>query len=248
MYESSTIPAPLIARLHSAQRIAVLTGAGISAESGVPTFREAQTGLWARYEPQQLATPEAFRRDPRLVWEWYAWRQDLVRQAQPNAGHSALVELERRVNHFALITQNVDGLHHRAGSQQVLELHGNLFRAKCFDEDRPVAAWEDSSEQPPRCPHCGGQLRPDVVWFGEMLPAETLRAAEQAAASAEVFFSIGTSAVVYPAAELPLMALRTGAVVVEINPQPTPLTPHATFSLHGAAGEVLPALVASVWH
>ncbi len=248
MYESSTIPAPLIARLHSAQRIAVLTGAGISAESGVPTFREAQTGLWARYDPQQLATPEAFRRDPRLIWEWYTWRQDLVRQAQPNAGHSALVELERRVKHFVLITQNVDGLHRRAGSQQVLELHGNLFRAKCFDENRPVAAWEDSSELPPRCPHCGGQLRPDVVWFGEMLPAETLRAAEQAAASAEVFFSIGTSALVYPAAELPLMALRTGAVVVEINPHPTPLTPHATFSLHGAAGEILPALVASVGH
>lgn len=248
MYESPTIPPDLIARLHTAQRIAVLTGAGISAESGVPTFREAQTGLWSRYAPEQLATPEAFRRDPRLVWEWYAWRQQLVRQAQPHPGHTALVELEQHVSDFVLITQNVDGLHRRAGSHQVLELHGNLFRAKCCDEDLPIETWEDSDDLPPRCPHCGGQLRPDVVWFGEMLPASVLRAAEQAAASAEVFFSIGTSSLVYPAAELPVLALRTGAVVVEINPQPTPLTPHATFSLHGMAGVVLPALVASVWH
>lgn len=247
MHESPTIPPALIARLQTAQRIAVLTGAGISAESGVPTFREAQTGLWSRYDPEELATPAAFRRDPRLIWEWYAWRQGLVRQALPNPGHSALVELERHISDFVLITQNVDDLHRRAGSRQVLELHGNLFRAKCFDEDRPIETWEDSSDLPPRCPQCGGRLRPDVVWFGEALPAEILRAAEQAAVNAEVFLSIGTSSLVYPAAELPMLALRTGAVVVEINPQPTPLTPHATFSLHGAAGVVLPALVASVW-
>ncbi len=241
------IPAPLVTRLRAARRVAALTGAGISAESGVPTFREAQTGLWACYNPEELATPDAFRHNPKLVWEWYAWRQERVRQAEPNPGHVALVAMERRIAEFILITQNVDGLHRRAGSHQVLELHGNLFRAKCLDEDRPVENWPDSAEIPPRCPHCGALLRPDVVWFGEMLPACALRAAEQAAATAEVFFSIGTSALVYPAAELPFTALRAGAMVVEINPQPTPLSPHVTFSLNGPAGEILPALVEQVW-
>jgi NAD-dependent deacetylase len=241
------ISAELVTLLRTAHLVAVLTGAGISAESGVPTFREVQTGLWAHYNPEELATPEAFRRNPRLVWEWYAWRQERVRQAEPNPGHLALVELERRITEFTLITQNVDDLHRRAGSHQVLELHGNLFRAKCFDEDRPVKNWPDSEDIPPRCPRCGALLRPDVVWFGEMLPASVLRAAEQAAANAEVFFSIGTSALVYPAADLPFAALRAGATVVEINPQPTPLSPHVTFSLNGPAGAVLPELVAQVW-
>jgi len=241
------IPAELIDRLRAARRVAVLTGAGISAESGVPTFREAQTGLWARYNPEDLATPDAFRRDPKLIWEWYAWRQERVRQAEPNPGHRALVEMERRFAEFTLITQNVDGLHRRAGSHNVLELHGNLFRAKCFSEDRPVESWSDGDDVPPRCPRCGGLLRPDVVWFGEMLPAGVLRAAERAALAAEVFFSIGTSALVYPAADLPFSALAAGVAVVEINPQPTPLSPHVTFSLNGAAGAVLPALVARVW-
>lgn len=247
MYESRPIPDALIARMRNAQRVTVLTGAGISAESGVPTFREAQTGLWARYQPEQLATPEAFCRDPRLVWEWYAWRQELVRQAQPHPGHHALVAMERHISDFVLITQNVDGLHRRAGSKQVLELHSNLFRVKCYDQGHPVETWAESAEVPPRCPHCTSRLRPDVVWFGEVLPAAVLQAAEQAAASSEIFFSIGTSALVYPAAELPMIALRTGAVVVEINPQPTPLTAHATFSLPGAAGDILPTLVANVW-
>lgn len=242
-----TIPDSLVIRLRTARRVAVLTGAGISAESGVPTFREAQTGLWARYDPEDLATPEAFRRNPRLVWEWYAWRRELVSTAAPNAGHQALVTLEQQLPTFTLITQNVDGLHRRAGSHNVLELHGNLFRTKCFSEDQPVENWSDGDEVPPRCPRCGGLLRPDVVWFGEMLPAGALRVAEHAAAEAEIFFSIGTSALVYPATELPFMALNAGATVVEINPQPTPLSPHATFSLHGAAGEVLPSLVEQVW-
>ncbi len=241
------IPPELITGLRAARRVAVLTGAGISAESGVPTFREAQTGLWARYNPEELATPEAFRRNPRLVWEWYAWRKERVRQAEPNPGHLALADMERRIAEFTLITQNVDGLHRRAGSQQVLELHGNLFRVKCFDEDRIVENWPDSEEIPPRCPRCGALLRPDVVWFGEILPASVLRAAEQAAANAEVFFSIGTSALVYPAADLPFTALAAGVMVVEINPQPTPLSPHVTYSLHGPAGAVLPKLVARVW-
>jgi NAD-dependent deacetylase len=242
-----SIPGELITRLRAARRIAVLTGAGISAESGVPTFRDAQTGLWARYNPEELATPEAFQHDPKLVWEWYAWRQDLVRQAEPNAGHLALVAMERHIAEFTLITQNVDGLHRRAGSHQVLELHGNLFRAKCFSEDRPVENWPDSDDIPPRCPRCGGLLRPDVVWFGESLPEAALRAAEQAAADAEIFFSIGTSALVYPAANLPLVALKAGTTVVEINPQPTPLSAHMTFSLNGASGVILPMLVSQTW-
>ena len=241
------IPAELITHLRTARRVVVLTGAGISAESGVPTFREAQTGLWARYRPEDLATPEAFQRNPKLVWEWYASRQERVRQVEPNAGHRALVEMERRIAEFTLITQNVDGLHRRAGSQQVLELHGNLFRVKCFDENRGVERWPDSAEVPPRCPHCGGLLRPDVVWFGESLPEDALQTAEQAAACADLFLSIGTSALVYPAANLPFAALNAGATVVEINPQPTPLSPHVTFSLNGPAGVILPRWVEQVW-
>lgn len=239
----ATIPSELINALRKAQHVAVLTGAGISAESGVPTFREAQTGLWAQYNPQELATPQAFRRDPRLVWEWYAWRRELVNQANPNPGHLALAELEQRVPHFTLITQNVDGLHARAGSQHIIELHGNLNRTKCFENDRMVTKWEESDEVPPRCPRCNGLLRPDVVWFGEMLPSGMLTAALEAVHSCHVFLSIGTSAVVQPAASLPTEALRSGAIAVEINPQRTPLTPYMSFHLAGPAGEVLPALV-----
>ncbi|MEZ5584342.1 MAG: NAD-dependent deacylase [Candidatus Competibacteraceae bacterium] len=242
-----TIPPPLLAILRTARRVAVLTGAGISAESGVPTFREAQTGLWARYNPEELATPEAFQRNPKLVWDWYVWRRQLVSDAQPNAGHHALVELEQRTPTFTLITQNVDGLHRRAGSRQVLELHGNLFGTKCFAEEKRVDDWTETDQTPPRCPQCNAWLRPDVVWFGESLPVDTLRQAETATADCQVFFSIGTSALVYPAAGLPLLAQQCGATVVEINPQPTPLSEQADFLLQGPAGQVLPALVQQVF-
>lgn len=241
------IPAALPALLRSARQVAVLTGAGISAESGVPTFRDAQTGLWAKYRPEDLATAEAFLRDPRMVWEWYAWRRDLVGKAQPNPGHLALAEMERRIPGFTLITQNVDGLHREAGNRKVLELHGNIRRTKCFDENRVVESWPDTGEAPPRCPECGGFLRPDVVWFGEMLPEAELAAAVESAESCEVFLCVGTSAVVEPAASLPFTALRAGAVVIEVNPTETPLTPRASFSLRGAAGKVLPALLAATW-
>ena len=244
---STPIPPDLIQLLHQVQRVAVLTGAGISAESGVPTFRDAQTGLWAHYNPEELATPEAFAHNPKLVWEWYAWRRERVAGTRPNAGHLALVELERRIPVFTLITQNVDGLHRQAGSQQVLELHGNLFRTQCFGCGKPAETWENQGEVPPRCPACASWLRPAVVWFGEMLPAATLRQAETATTQCQVFFSIGTSTVVYPAAKLPFTALRSGATVVEINPQPTPLSDHAGFVLPGKAGEVLPVLVEAVW-
>src|SRR6266404_933307 len=237
------IPSNLIQALRDVHHVAVLTGSGISAESGVPTFREAQTGLWSRFKPEDLATPEAFKRNPKLVWEWYAWRGELVSGAQPNAGHVALVEWQRRVPQFTLITQNVDGLHQRAGSGNVIELHGNIGRTKCFEENRIVEKWPETGEAPPRCPRCGGHLRPDVVWFGETLPVEALERAVAAARSCDLFLSIGTSTVVHPAASLPFEALEQGATVVEINPDSTPLTAHAHHVLKGPAGRVLPELV-----
>jgi NAD-dependent deacetylase len=240
-------PVNLLDALRNARKCTVLTGSGISAESGVPTFRDAQTGLWSKFRPEDLATPEAFRRNPKLVWEWYAWRRELVAQAQPNAGHLALVELERRVPQFILITQNVDGLHQRAGSRNVIELHGNIARTKCFEENVPVENWTETVEAPPRCPRCGGRLRPDVVWFGETLPPAALEGALKASQSCELFLSIGTSTLVHPAASLPFEALQHGAIVVEINPDPTPLTARAHHTLRGAAGELLPALLRAAW-
>ena len=237
------IPQPLIDKLRAANHVAALTGAGISAESGVPTFRQAQTGLWAQYDPQELATPQAFQRNPKLVWKWYAWRRQLVSQAAPNAGHLALVELQAILPELTLITQNVDGLHQRAGSQGIIALHGNIMQTKCFANHHHVEKWPDGADLPPKCPICGSLLRPDVVWFGESLPAMALQTAVQAAQSCDLFLSIGTSALVYPAASLPLLAVENGAMAVEINLQPTPLTPHMDFVLSGAAGDIVPALV-----
>lgn len=238
---SVVLPQELIERLAAARRVAVLTGAGISAESGIPTFRDALTGLWANYDPQELATPEGFARNPKLVWDWYAERRQRIAGVQPNPGHVALAALERRFEQFTLVTQNIDSLHQRAGSRTVVELHGNIARVKCSREETIVSEFPDN-ESPPRCP-CGAWLRPDVVWFGEMLPAGALTRAEAAAEQCEVFLSIGTSAQVYPAAELPLRALSAGATVVEINPERTALTRHAHFALPGAAGVVLPQLL-----
>jgi NAD-dependent deacetylase len=236
-------PAKLLDDLRKARRVTALTGSGISAESGVPTFRDAQTGLWSKFRPEDLATPEAFQRNPKLVWEWYAWRRELVSQAQPNAGHLALVDLELRVPQFSLITQNVDGLHQRAGSRNVIELHGNITRTKCFEEDVLVERWTETDETPPRCPRCGGRLRPDAVWFGEALPPASLERALAASQSCDLFFSIGTSTLVHPAASLPFEALQHGATVVEINPDETPLTSRATFALRGPSGVILPEIL-----
>jgi NAD-dependent deacetylase len=233
----------LIAALRDAERVVALTGSGISAESGVPTFREAQTGLWERYDPQELATPGAFARDPRLVWEWYEWRRHLVAEAGPNPGHRALAGFERRTPGFTLVTQNVDGLHERAGSRNVIELHGNILRSKCSFEGEVVRPEEHDESVPPHCPRCGAFLRPDVVWFGEMLPAGVLEAASEAARRCDLFFSIGTSSLVYPAAALPYEALENGAVLAEINLKETPLSRHADYSVWGPAGEVLPNLL-----
>jgi NAD-dependent deacetylase len=233
----------MISALRDAGRVVALTGSGISAESGVPTFREAQSGLWEHYDPQELATPEAFARDPHLVWEWYEWRRNLVAKAEPNPGHRALAELERQIPGFTLVTQNVDGLHERAGSRNVIELHGNILRSKCSLEDEVVQPEEHDDPVPPRCARCGAFLRPDVVWFGEMLPAGALEAASEAARGCELFLSIGTSSLVYPAAALPYEALENGAVLAEINLKETLLSRHADYSLRGPAGELLPNLL-----
>jgi NAD-dependent deacetylase len=238
-----TIPAQLLQRFAAAKSVAVLTGAGVSAESGVPTFRDAQSGLWAKFRPEELATPRAFRRNPRLVWDWYQWRRKLVAEAKPNPAHLALAEMEKLFARFHLITQNVDGLHQRADSRQVIELHGNITRTKCFDEGTIVSSWKETGDVPPKCPACGGLLRPDVVWFEEPMPEAEMEEAAAASASCDIFLSIGTSTVVYPAAALPSEALRGGATVVEINPQPTPLTAQAHFVLAGAAGVLLPELL-----
>lgn len=236
-------PNPLLHHFLTAQHLVVLTGAGISAESGIPTFRQAQTGLWSQYDPEELATRLAFQRNPRLVWEWYSWRRELVERADPNPAHFALVELSGRIPHLTLITQNVDGLHQLAGSQGVIELHGNIWRNKCFDEELLIEEWPETEEVPPRCPHCGGWLRPDVVWFGESLPRPALQAAIQAANQCDLFLIIGTSSLVYPAAGLPLMAKAKGATLIEMNPQKTPLTPEVNYALHGPAGIILPNLL-----
>jgi NAD-dependent deacetylase len=238
-----TIPSELFQRLHTAGKITVLTGAGVSAESGVPTFRDAQTGFWANYNPEDLATPRAFRRNPRLVWEWYEWRRKLVGEAKPNPAHLALAEMAKRFLQFHLITQNVDGLHQRAGSLNVIELHGNITRTKCFDEGTIISEWPKTDDVPPKCPNCGGLLRPDVVWFEEPMPEAEWEQAVLASTTCEVFLSVGTSTLVQPAASLPFEALRRGATVVEINPQPTPFTAKADFVLTGAAGAILPELL-----
>lgn len=220
--------------------IAVVTGAGISAESGVPTFR-GHGGLWNDYNPRDLATQEAFHRDPELVWEWYAWRRKLIATSQPNAAHETLAEMERTVKDFTLITQNVDGLHQTAGSRRVLELHGNIWRLRCircghrtYDRRVPLP------DLPPRCPSCGGLVRPDVVWFGESLPHDVLDAARLAAERCNVMLIVGTSATVEPAASLPLVALRHGARPVEVNPEETGLSDTCHEVLHEPAGEGLP--------
>ena len=228
--------------LAAATSVAVLTGAGISAESGIPTFRGAG-GLWKEYKPEDLATPEAFGRDPRLVWEWYNWRREQIAPAVPNAAHRALVEIERRKARFTLITQNVDGLHDMAGSGKILKLHGDIWRMRCTQcganfPNRRVPL----PKIPPHCA-CGGLARPGVVWFGEPLPEGMIQEAEHAVASAQLFLAIGTSATVYPAAGLIPHARKAGARVIEINPEPGPLSGLADCVFPGPAGEWLPKLL-----
>ncbi len=234
-------------RLKKAQSVAVLTGAGVSAESGVPTFR-GDEGLWKKYKLEELANFDAFMRNPKLVWEWYNFRKDLIHKVKPNPGHYALAKMEKIFPEFHLITQNVDNLHRRAGNQKIYELHGNIMRNRCVDCNKYYndddLKFDDPGELP-RC-DCGGLIRPDVVWFGEMLPEAELRNAFAAARSCDVFLTVGTSAVVQPAASLPMEALEAGAYVVEINPEPTVISSYVHESIWGKSGEVLPALLEKI--
>jgi NAD-dependent deacetylase len=232
----------LVSLLKGNPRIAVLTGSGISAESGIPTFR-GKDGLWRQFRAEELATPQAFFRDPKLVWEWYDWRRGIIGSKEPHAGHRVLARWERHFPYFILITQNVDGFHRRAGSQNVLELHGNIWEVRCTKEGTVALNSETPlREIPPLCPACGAMLRPNVVWFGEALPSETLEEAYAASASCDVMFSIGTSAYVQPAASLPVYAAERGATIVEVNPEPTPLSASADFAFLAKAGEILPLI------
>jgi NAD-dependent deacetylase len=230
--------------VRNARRITVLTGAGMSAESGVPTFRDAQTGLWARFDPEQLASEAGFRADPPTVWRWYAWRRDAVARAEPNAGHRALAAAADHFSQFAIVTQNVDGLHRRAGSRNVVEIHGSITRTVClarcgFVEDEPARV---PGGDPPRCPDCGDWLRPGVVWFGEMLDPARLSAAEEFARECDLMLVVGTSGLVYPAAGLPLVARRAGASVVVINPADSELDRLARVIVRSTAATALPRL------
>lgn len=231
--------------LATARSIAVLTGAGVSAESGVATFRDAQAGLWTRFDPQQLASQEGFAADPGLVWRWYMQRLTMVEQAQPNPGHRALAQLEQLAPSVTLVTQNVDDLHERAGSRTVLHLHGSIARFRCnvCEASHSLSANERASSQPPDCVACGGAVRPAVVWFGEMLPERVLDHAHRAVKHCDVMLVVGTSGVVYPAAQLPFLAKQSGAHVIDVNPEPNPISEIAEVYLPGAGGELLPRVV-----
>jgi len=243
------IPSGLITALLNANKTLVLTGAGMSAESGVPTFRDAQSGLWSRFRPEELATPEAFMDHPQIVWDWYADRRKNIDSVSPHAGHTALVELEQHFETLLLVTQNVDGLHQQAGSGDVIELHGNIMLSVCSETGRTIeTSWIESNPgHPPASPHHPrGLARPGVVWFGESLPADAMNRAMTAASQCDVCFSIGTSTLVQPAASLPLVALNSGACVIEINPTPTPLSDMATFTLQATAAEALTAISTAI--
>jgi NAD-dependent deacetylase len=245
----------IIKALRAATRVVVFTGAGVSAESGVATFRDKQTGLWENFDAGELATPFAFQRDPPLVWGWYEWRRATVLSAKPNAGHRAIAAIADHVPHFTLITQNVDDLHERAGSTEVLHLHGELCRPYCEGCRRPYVLPEGIPElppggarvEPPRCDSCGAKIRPGVVWFGERLPEIPWVAAREAAKQCEVFLCCGTSALVQPAASLADIAIDAGATTVQVNTNPTDLDASVTVAIRGPSGIVLPQLVSETW-
>jgi NAD-dependent deacetylase len=223
-------------------KIAVLTGAGVSKASGIPTFRDGPDSLWRNFRPEELATPQAFARDPKLVWEFYDWRRQMMARAQPNPAHHTLAAMEAALPHFTLVTQNIDGLHRMAGNRRILYLHGDIWWLRCTQcayraEDRRVPL----PELPPRCPECGGLLRPDVVWFGEALDAATLHRAELAFREADLALVVGTSAVVYPAAYLPHYTLERGGRILEFNMDETPITPYAAETIFGPSEVTLPA-------
>lgn len=237
----------------NSKQLVVLTGAGASKESGVPTFRDALDGLWARFDPTQLATRRAFEADPKLVWDFYEYRREIMRPAQPNPGHYALAKLQRRFPHLRIVTQNVDDLHERAGNTDIVKLHGNIARNKCFFNcqgdptlvDVSKIEWDKTSGPPP-CPHCGRWVRPDVVWFGEMLPRDQLNRAAELMQLADMVIVIGTSGLVSPAADMPRVAKNQGATIIEINPDYSMITRIADLKLEGPSGEVLPRILAAL--
>jgi NAD-dependent deacetylase len=247
-------PASLIETLRDAQRVVIFTGAGVSQESGIPTFRDRQTGLWENFDAAELATPEAFHRDAALVWGWYEWRRAAVRDALPNPAHRAIAQLASRVPELTLMTQNVDDLHERAGSPAVLHLHGRIARPYCESCRRPHSICDAATPhgagrrvEPPRCATCRGRIRPGVVWFGESLPAEEWQAAQAAARRADLFFCVGTSAIVQPAASLTDLAVDAGSMTVQINPNSTGIEERVSVALRAPAGSVLPALLERAW-
>ncbi len=235
-----------IARLlNEAQNVTVLTGAGVSKESGIPTFRDAQTGLWANYDPMQLATPEGFRKDPPLVWQWYDYRRTLLQDTKPNAGHYAIADLEELLPHVVVVTQNVDGLHQQAGSCDVIELHGNITQFICFDNRHEQSDISMGLEQPPVC-SCGSLIRPAVVWFGESLPGVAMARGFMEAEKSQVVLVVGTSGIVQPAASIPFSAADKGAKVIDINPEETPVTDISEVVLRGPSGQLLPQVVSAL--
>jgi len=234
------IPQRLLERLRNAERVSVLTGAGVSADSGIPTFRGAG-GIWEKYDFRKLATPAGFREDPLLAWEWYQLRQREMKKAEPNPAHLTIAEMEPYFREFSVITQNIDGMHKRAGSRRIIELHGNIWRMRCVRDGTVIDIDEPVKDIPPTC-HCGSILRPDVVWFGEPLPEDVLDASSKAASESDVMFVVGTSAIVYPAAALPALTKNAGGLVIEVNLEPTEISTYADLSLFGRAGELMPAL------
>ena len=247
------IPDELIDAVRSASRIVAFTGAGVSAESGIATFRDADTSLWRRFDPMQLATAEGFVRDPALVWGWYTARREQVMRARPNPAHQAIAGLAERAASMQVVTQNVDDLHERAGSERVTHLHGEILRSRCFDcglsHELAGEAREPDGEgrlDPPRCIDCGGAIRPGVVWFGEMLPEQAMNQAYNAALQCDLMISVGTSGVVYPAAELPKLAHDNGALVIHVNPERPPVVCERDWCVLAAAGQWLPRLLEAV--
>lgn len=233
----------LIQKLKSAERIVFMTGAGISAESGIPTFREAQTGLWEKFKAEELATPEAFAKDPILVWKWYQWRRQLIAKNNPNHGHLAITQLQQNLKNVTLITQNVDGLHQEAGTRDVIEFHGNIRNNKCSHCPHVESNSNNESDKIPQCPNCKINLRPAVVWFGESIPEVASQNSVKAASKADIFFSVGTSSQVYPAAGLVELARQNKATVVEINPNATPLSSTADYVLAESASVALQRII-----
>jgi len=246
MDSPSGVTQELVERLSRADRLVVLTGAGVSSESGIPTFR-GTNGLWENYGAEDLATWEAFQRDPELVWRWYEYRRQMIADAAPNLAHRAIADLEETCDDFMLVTQNVDGFHSRAGSTKPIELHGNIWRGRCTKEQTLVDLPDTPlSELPPRCESCGALVRPDVVWFGEPLPPEAYDAAYDAASDCDAMLVVGTSALIRPASSLPLVAKHGGAFVVEVNTEYTAISVLIDTTLIGRAGEVLPSLVSEL--